>query len=116
MKRWEERKKKKEPARRQRERETGGSWRNIQEGGMEEECVGGERKEEGAEIGIHFSACLSYAHGIRILCSCIFSPSLLQLIPFLSVGRKQKGRKKRKSYCVLCLSPLSFLFLVSFLK
>lgn len=34
---------------RESERETGGSCRNIREGGIEEECVGGESKKEGQE-------------------------------------------------------------------
>lgn len=63
---------------RERKRETRGSWRNIQEGGIEEECVSGERKKEEAGIGIH-------TYGIRILCS---PPPISRLIPSLSVRRK----------------------------
>lgn len=59
--RWEERERT-GSEKRERKRETRGSWRNIQEGGIEEECVSGEKKKEEAVIGIH-------TYGIRILCS-----------------------------------------------
>lgn len=59
--RWEGREKT-ASQKRERKRQTGGLWRNIKEGGIEEECVGRERKKEEAGIGIHFF--FFYTHGI----------------------------------------------------
>lgn len=84
---------------RESEREAGGSWRNIKEGGIEEECVMGREKRRRKEREYIFF--LFYARSILILCF-YFHPSVLRLIPFLS---EKKRNFQRELPCALSPAP-----------
>lgn len=98
-----------QPKERESEREAGGSWRNIKEGGIEEECVMGREKRRRKEWEYIFFSVLRCQYSNFVL---LFSPLCSKANTFFFL--KRKGIFK-ESYGVLCLLPLPFLFLVSFL-
>lgn len=101
VKRWEGRERR---TSKERERETGGSWRDIREGGIEEECVGGEERGGGRNRNTFFFSflCSRYLNFVLFI---LFS-SLCSKANTFSFCEKKTERKKKGEKELLCaLSP-----------